>query len=261
MAGDWIKMRSDLFTHPKVVRISSALKTDVLRTVGGLMSAWCLFDAHSIDGRLDGYGPETLDAHLRWDGFSDAMISVGWLEFEADQQQESLILPGFDTHNGDSAKRRAQDADRKRIVRKMSASEADKSRTREEKRREEIKDTPISPSGDSSSAASDNAAILDSYHAILPACQRIEVLNPKRRKRIAAAVKLAKQVCASQGWEYVPDQFWPAYWTQCAADKWMRGEVPNPNNPAWKQNLDVLLAEDRFASVMDKAIAAMRGGA
>ncbi len=135
MAGDWIKMRADLFTHPKVVRIASALKADTLRTVGGLMSVWCLFDAHSEDGHLDGYSPEVLDAHLRWDGFAAAMISVGWLEHDA---ENGLILPRFDTHNGQSAKRRAQDADRKREVRKKSASEADKKRTREEKRREDI---------------------------------------------------------------------------------------------------------------------------
>jgi hypothetical protein len=51
---------------------------------------------------------------------------------------KSLVLPEFDTHNGQSAKRRAQDADRKKEVRKTSASYADKLRTREEKRREEI---------------------------------------------------------------------------------------------------------------------------
>lgn len=136
MAGDWIKMRSDLFTHPKVVRISSALKADTLRTVGGLMSVWCLFDAHSADGILEGYTPETLDAHLRWPGFADAMLAVQWLEVRG----ESLALPEFETHNGASAKRRAQDADRKRTVRNSSASEADKKRTREEKRREEKKE-------------------------------------------------------------------------------------------------------------------------
>lgn len=118
------------------------------------------------------------------------------------------------------------------------------------------KDPPIVPQGDSSAAA-----VLDAYHEILPACQRVSVLNDKRRKRIAAAVKLAKRVCAEQGWDYDPVEFWRAYFTECAADPWMRGEVPNPRNPAWKQNLDVLLAEDRFAWVMDKAIAAMRGGA
>lgn len=137
MAGDWIKMRSDLFTHPKVVRISSALKADTLRTVGGLMSAWCLFDAHSEDGKLFGYTPATLDDHLRWPGFSAAMIAVKWLSAEEGEDGECLVLPQFDTHNGQSAKRRAQDADRKKESRKTSASDADKKRTREEKRREE----------------------------------------------------------------------------------------------------------------------------
>jgi hypothetical protein len=135
MAGDWIKMRSDLFTHPKVVRISSALKADTLRTVGGLMSAWCLFDAHSIDGNMDGYTPQDLDNHLRWPGFSAQIIAVGWL-IETDS---GLVMPRFDSHNGQSAKRRSQDSDRKKAVRKTSASEADKKRTREEKRREEKK--------------------------------------------------------------------------------------------------------------------------
>jgi hypothetical protein len=252
MAADWIKMRVDLFTHPKVVRISSALKADSLRTVGGLMSVWCLFDAHSVDGRIEGYTPETLDDMLRWPGFAEQMIAVSWLE----QDGEALVLPRFESHNGASAKRRAQDADRKKNVRKASASQADDVRTREEKRREEVKDTPIVPKGDSSADA-----VLDAYHEILPACQRISVLNDKRRKRIAAAVKLAKRVCADQGWDYEPVEFWRAYFTECAADAWMRGEVPNPRNPSWKQNLDVLLAEDRFAGVMDQAIASMRGGA
>jgi len=131
MSGDWIKMRSDLFTHPKVVRISSALAADKLRTVGGLMSVWCLFDAHSVDGKLEGYTPKTLDDHLQWQGFAEAMASVGWLLIDKD----SLILPEFETHNGASAKRRAQDADRKRADRKTSALEADEKRTREEKKR------------------------------------------------------------------------------------------------------------------------------
>lgn len=136
MAGDWIKMRADLHTHPKVVRMASALKADRLRIVGGLHSAWCLFDVHSVDGFLDGYSAETLDDLIGFPGFSRAMMAVGWLE----ENGESLVMPRFEAHNGQSAKRRAQDADRKRNVRKESASEADKKRTREEKRREDIKD-------------------------------------------------------------------------------------------------------------------------
>lgn len=141
MAGDWIKFRKGLFTHPKVVRISSALKADRLRTIGGLLSAWCLFDEHSEDGKLDGYTFETLDDLIGWPGFSAAMASVSWLTVEA----ESLALPEFDTHNGQSAKRRCQDADRKDYVRKLSASETDKNRTREEKNREEKKTKSKTP--------------------------------------------------------------------------------------------------------------------
>lgn len=131
MAGDWIKMRAELHTHPKIVRMSSALKADRLRVVGGLHSAWCLFDVHSTDGFLHGYTPETLDDLIGFPGFARAMIAVGWLEEEG----ENLVMPRFDVHNGQSAKRRAQDADRKKKSRKMSACDADKKGTREEKRR------------------------------------------------------------------------------------------------------------------------------
>ena len=141
MAGDWIKMRVDLFTHPKVVRMTSALKADRLKTVGGLLSAFCLFDVHSDDGQLASYTFEDLDSHLNWPGFSQQMHEVGWLNIEKD----GLSLPNFDKHNGQSAKRRAKEADRKRDVRKTSASNADKLKTksgpekrREEKRREDI---------------------------------------------------------------------------------------------------------------------------
>lgn len=141
MAGDWIKMRADLLTHPKVVRMMSALKADKFRIVGGLMSVWCLFDAHSEDGRLSGYTPELLDTMAAWDGFSGAMVAVDWLHIG---ENDGLQLPRFDVHNGQSAKRRAQDADRKRADRKSSAYEADKKRTRGEKRREEKKDQKLS---------------------------------------------------------------------------------------------------------------------
>lgn len=171
MAGDWIKMRADLHTHPKVVRMASALKADRLRIVGGLHSAWCLFDVHSVDGLLDGYSAETLDDLIGFPGFSRAMMAVGWLE----ENGESLVMPRFEAHNGQSAKRRAQDADRKRNVRKASASEADKKRTREEKRREDIKDKPHTGSeqnspvdnslGDSEPDPDANNAMLNGYVA------------------------------------------------------------------------------------------------
>ena len=146
MAGDWIKMRSNLTTHPKVVRISSALHADRFRVIGGLHAVWSLFDAHSDNGSLHGYTLDALDDLIGWPGFSAAMVRIEWLV----ESGETLTTPRFDDHNGQSAKRRAQDSDRKRKgrdagdcpqdIRNVSACEADKKRTREEKRREENKE-------------------------------------------------------------------------------------------------------------------------
>ncbi len=157
MSADWIKMRVDLRTHPKVVRISSALKADRLRVIGGLFAAWSIFDAHSSDGLLEGYTLETLDDDLHWPGFAKAMLAVEWLVFDP-EKGEGLLAPRFEEHNGQSAKRRAQESARKAASRTssgdtrtkaerlhdhrtesghVSASDADKKRAREEKRREE----------------------------------------------------------------------------------------------------------------------------
>ena len=133
MAADWIKMRTDLQTHPKIVRILSATSTDKFRVIGGLHAVWTVFDTHSTDGVLRGYTPELLDHVIGWDGFSRAMEAVGWLLFDG---LETLSLPEFETHNGQSAKRRAEDQKRKKSsrqnVRILSAKDADKNRTREE---------------------------------------------------------------------------------------------------------------------------------
>lgn len=103
--------------------------------------------------------------------------------------------------------------------------------------------------------------VLEAYHRLLPRCQTIHVLTPDRRKRVLAADKLARQLCSRQGWKYSPAVFWSAYFTACAKDDWLRGDRPNPNNPRWKQNLAVLIGQERFATVMDEAIEAMRADA
>ena len=150
MAGDWIKMRLDLQTHPEVVRILSATKADKFRVIGGLHAVWSVFDTHSADGRLPGYTAETLDHIIGWPGFAGAMIAVDWLAADG---EVGLLLPDFDEHNGKSGKRRAEDQKRKRedrkspqSVRNLSDDDLDEKRTREEKRRVNSK-PPLSPDG------------------------------------------------------------------------------------------------------------------
>jgi hypothetical protein len=139
MAGDWIKMRIDLQSHPKIVRILSATGSDKFRAIGGLHAVWSVFDTHSENGELKGYTPDLMDHVIGWPGFSAAMVAVGWLTYDG---VETLSMPGFDEHNGKSGKRRAEDQKRKRDARKQSeecpedcGQIADEKRTREEKRR------------------------------------------------------------------------------------------------------------------------------
>lgn len=145
MAGEWIKMRTGLRTHPKVVRVSSALKTDRLRVIGAMFVTWSVFDAHSSDGKLVGYTPEVLDEEVGLPGFARAMMAVSWLTEEEVDGLQVLVAPEFSEHNGQSSKKRITDTERKRgaraggaSVRKVSDMKSDKSGTREEKRREEI---------------------------------------------------------------------------------------------------------------------------
>ena len=54
MASGWLKMRMDLQSHPKVVRILSAMRlkdgatqTDKFRVIGGLHAVWSVFSTRT----------------------------------------------------------------------------------------------------------------------------------------------------------------------------------------------------------------------
>jgi hypothetical protein len=135
MAGDWIKMRTNLDTDPAVVRIASGLKTDRYSVVGRLHKIWSWANEHLTDGQDVPIDAEFLDCLTEAPGFSAELRRVGWLT----GRDGSLSFPSFERHNGSSAKSRAQDSARKKSVRKMSEKCPPENRTETgpEKRREE----------------------------------------------------------------------------------------------------------------------------
>lgn len=223
MAGDWIKMRIDLQSHPKVVRILSAMRrtdvhntTDKFRVIGGLHAVWSVFDTHSTDGALPGYTPELLDHIVGLDGIAQAMIDVDWLLFDGEQ---TLAMPEFSEHNGKSGKRRAEDQKRKReerkcpqTVRDLSADDEGILWTREEKRREEkdINTIVASIAGNDESAGSDESDSGDKV-AKLPACPH--------QKIIALYAEELPVLAQPRGWEGARATALQARWkfvlTQC----------------------------------------------
>ena len=57
--------------------------------------------------------PEDCDDVARLPGITTALVEVGWLTFTP----AGCLVLGWDKHNGESAKRRAEDAERKRLAR------------------------------------------------------------------------------------------------------------------------------------------------
>lgn len=235
MAGDWIKMQTGLHTHPKVVRMASALKADRLRIVGGLHAAWSLFDAHSEDGCLDGYTIEALDELIGWPGFSAAMIAIEWLI----PDPEGLALPRFDVHNGASAKRRAQDADRKKTVRKESASEADKKRTRIEENREDQKLSP--PAG---ADACPHEQIIALYHELLPELRGVRIWTGKRASALRARWR--------ESAERQDLEWWRDYFSYVKKSRFLTGKSQGRDGqPPFEADLEWLVNESNMVKVME----------
>jgi hypothetical protein len=148
MATPWIKMRTDLAEDPAVYGIASATKLTRAAVVGSLHILWSWADNHTTDGYLPAITPTHIDAKVGKRGFARAMADWDWLEITPD----GITFPNFNRHNGESAKKRLLDTDRKRTDRnrtesepcpkinrtnsgQTSAHEPDKSVTREEKRR------------------------------------------------------------------------------------------------------------------------------
>ncbi len=109
MAGDWIKMRSNICTDPDVVDIAERVSLDEFGVVGRLQALWAWADQHSCDGILPRATSAFVDRLTACPGFAEAMRQVGWLE----GRDSALRLPNWDRHNGNSAKTRAMETRKK----------------------------------------------------------------------------------------------------------------------------------------------------
>lgn len=137
MAGDWIKMRGNLWDDPRVARLCDLTDQPEAAIVGGLYWLWATADQHTEDGIMPGLTLRAIDRKTGIQGFGQSLCDIGWLA----DHPEGVRIVKFEEHNGQSAKRRCTDAQRKASVRNVSADDADKKRTSAEleKRREEIK--------------------------------------------------------------------------------------------------------------------------
>lgn len=162
MAGDWIKMRTNLCGDPAVKAMSRTLKLDVFSVVGRLHEFWAWADQHTDSGEMPFTVLDDVDDVVQKRGFASEMVRVGWL---IDNGNEGVSVPKWDRHNGESAKKRGLSMERQRSFRARSGNAAVTELSRRERyedvteseqerdqRREEKSISPVVPNGDGKKA-------------------------------------------------------------------------------------------------------------
>lgn len=201
MAGDWIKMRSNLWDDPRVTMMADLTESSEAAIVGALYWLWATADQHSNDGVMLGLTLRALDRKTGVDGFGGALVAVGWLV----EQAGGVEIIRFSDHNGESAKSRVQTARRvanHKTNAKVTPSALPEQQTSvttalpREREREEL--TTSIPDGiDAASGAVDqlpspgklecpHQAIVALYHEVLPQCPSIREWTPARATQLRA---------------------------------------------------------------------------
>lgn len=146
MAGDWIKMRVDLYEDPAVTRIAESMGEREEVVVGYLHRVWSYLSRQCHDGTVTGVTLVSLGRLANVPGFPELMCDVGWLiEVKAADSEcglPQIKVPHWDRWLSESAKQRGLAAIRKRKQRHADVTEKsrslrDKSVTRGEERRGE----------------------------------------------------------------------------------------------------------------------------
>ena len=122
MSLPWIKIECGLINKPEVMQLAGLLDIDEHTVVGHLVAFWSWVDANMSRDCPDTTGTKRgLDRVAGRDGFTDALVQVGWLEFDGSR----VTVPHFDYHLSQSAKTRATDARKKARQRAASRSKGD----------------------------------------------------------------------------------------------------------------------------------------
>jgi hypothetical protein len=117
MAGDWIKVEHTTPIKPEMLAVAAALPipaTPEDAVFARWFRLWVWADQHiGSDGFARGMTLERLSFAAGTPGIAEAFAAEGWLK----QTARGVKFVGWERHNGDSAKKRAQATERKRASR------------------------------------------------------------------------------------------------------------------------------------------------
>ena len=126
----WIKIETHTPEKAELRHIARLCNCTKAEAFLAFFRVFVWLDEETEDGHVDFFTIADADDIGELAGLGNALEAVGWITFSA----SGAVVSNWDRHNGQSAKRRCIDAERKRRVRiesgQMSASEADTLRTR-----------------------------------------------------------------------------------------------------------------------------------
>ena len=126
----WIKIETHTPDKAEIRHIARLCGCTKAEAFLAFFRVFVWLDEETDDGHVAFFTPEDADEIADLPGFGAALQEVGWILFGP----TGAVVSNWDRHNGQSAKRRCLDAERKRAVRnrsgQMSAAEADDLRTR-----------------------------------------------------------------------------------------------------------------------------------
>jgi len=117
----WIKVEThtpDKTELRHIARVCGCTKADAFLAFFRLF-VW--LDEQTENGQVDYFTAADADEIAGLSGFGEALQEVRWITFGP----TGAVVANWDRHNGQSAKRRCLDAERKRAVRKQSGQTAD----------------------------------------------------------------------------------------------------------------------------------------
>jgi len=252
MAGDWIKVRSNLWDDPRVSRLCDLTNQAESTIIGGLYWLWATADQHTEDGFMPGLTLRQIDRKTAIDGFGRALSEIGWLI----ENPEGVTIVRFEEHNGTSAKRRCVEAQRKANGRKLSASDADTERTqsgqnapycgaREEKNREEIITNPNGLVVASAAGRPDcpHEKIVALYHEILPMCPRVREWTRKRANQLRTRW--------NENSERQSLDWWRRFFEYIAASDFLTGRSTCQGKEPFMADLEWIVKSSNFVKIIE----------
>lgn len=285
MAGEWIKMRTNLWDDPRVSQLCDLTGKTEAMVVGGLYWLWSTADEHTETGLLPGMSMSAIDRKTGVPGLAQALMTIGWLN----DTPEGVVIERFEEHNGTSAKTRAQTA--KRVAKSRGTGDVTVSSlqsnaptvtgalAREEKIRSKPTtsgtgaandqppgpdDPPADPAEAPPAAAPAVAddvvlcpvdTLVDLYHELMPLNPRVKVLNDARKKAIRARWKEAALLTAKPfGYTTRAEGLaaWRRFFSVCADSEFLTGRAPAaPGKPPFVADIDFIFSPAAFVKTLE----------